>query len=188
MTSTQERTNILRGVGARLAAPWGTMPALLPDRLTCTLADAVLAAVRNLPANSLSWFPKADQGLAYQGKVLLGLLTYCYAKEIYAATDIEDCMCRDASFVRLCNQEFPGALILRRFRRYNREAITHCLAEALRSVQNSQRAEVPAKPAGPPVAGGRSAPQTEASLDTWTEAHRRVETAVFVDHMLAEAE
>ena len=186
MIAVEQETNILRGVGARLAVE-SAVP-LVSAQAEPTLTGVVLNAVRNQPASALSWFPRPDQGLAFQPKALLALLTYCYAKETYAARDIEDCMCRDANFRRLCENEFPGAHIIRQFRRCNREAITRCLAEVLRVLQGRRPAQAAATSAADTRFCARSIDPPGASEDTLTEARERVEMAVLMDHIMSEAD
>ena len=74
---------------------------------------------------------RRDAGLAFQPKALLALLSYCYARQIYASAEIEDVVRRDVNFRQLCQNEIPDEWVLRSFRRHNREAIQFCLMTAL---------------------------------------------------------
>lgn len=73
-----------------------------------------------------------DAGLAYQPATLLALHLYCYAHDIYGSEEIEDAICRDATFRQICREEFPDARTIRRFRRDNSVAIHSALVEFLR--------------------------------------------------------
>jgi transposase len=95
------------------------------------LAEAVLASVRQILPEALQPVAPRTAGIGLQPQTLLAVLTYCYARKIYGSQDIELCMCEDAQFRRLCQNEFPRWPALRRFRRYNREALQRCLEQTL---------------------------------------------------------
>jgi hypothetical protein len=108
-------------------------PADAPSR--GSLADAVLAAVRTVPEEAL-WSPRGERvGIAFQSRSLLALLTCCYANGIYASDEIEDRMSKDSAFCGLCGGEFPDALLLQHFRRFNRDAVIGCLGSVLHQQQ-----------------------------------------------------
>ncbi len=100
-------------------------------------------------------------GAAFQPRTLLAITLYCHLHEIYGAHDIEDALRRDVKFRALYGREFPGALLLRRFRRQNRELLQHALAEALERLHPS------------------TMPQAVAA----EEARRRIGIAMFIDNM-----
>jgi len=116
--------------------------------------------------NDLRRVARVDAGLAYQPKILLSIVAYCYAWEVYGSEDIEGWMRRDALFRKACRGEFPDARLLRSFRRHNSAAIEQCLAAALRWLaQNSGMA-----------------PEMTADEDRFTaEAQHRLEMARFID-------
>jgi transposase len=110
----------------------------LPDAATSRtaeprkLAQAVQAAVRAIDESTLRPVSRRDAGLAFQPKALLALLTYCYALEIYGSGQVENLLSRDLNYRQLCQDQFPDARVIRRFRRENREAIRLCLTDTLR--------------------------------------------------------
>ena len=106
------------------AAPVTTEP--------CSLSQAVQTAVRDIAEHTLWRVARTDSGLAFQPKVLLAVITYCYAQEIYGSAAVEDLIRRDAEFRQLCRHEFPDARLIRAFRKHNREAVEACLVAALR--------------------------------------------------------
>jgi len=134
-----------------------------------SLAEAVQAAVSAVDESTLRPVARRDAGLAFQPKTLLALVTYCYARGTYGSTDIEDMLRRDVHFRQLCRNEFPGANVLRRFRRDNREDIWFCLTAALRFMAEQK------------VATGSATKITEAQLAE--EAMRRIIMAMFIDNM-----
>ncbi|HXJ57501.1 MAG TPA: transposase [Verrucomicrobiae bacterium] len=134
-----------------------------------TLTEAVRVAVRTVDKKTLRRVACHTAGLAYQPQALLGLLTYCYARRLFGSEDIEDLMRRDADFRQLCQNEFPHARLLRRFRKENPQAVRFCLVAALRFLAEKQT-EVGL---GPPV--------EQAQLEA--EASHRITMAIFIDRM-----
>ena len=112
MTRVDPKTS-LRAV---VLAPENPLPQSGTERRT-SLMQTVLASVRDLDEAALRRVASLEAGTAFQPKALLALLTYCYAREIYASSEIEGLMGRDVNFRHLCGQEFPGPRHLRRFRR-----------------------------------------------------------------------
>jgi Transposase domain (DUF772) len=131
-----------------------------------SLGEAVQSAVRAVDESNLRLVARRAAGVAYQPKVLLALLSYCYARQTYGSEDIEDLMRQDGEFRQLCQGEFPSARLLRRFRRENREAVRLCLQGALRFLLETQKTASPA---------------SDAALAE--EADRRILMAMFIDHM-----
>jgi len=68
---------------------------------------------------------------AFQPRVLLAILTYCYAQQIYGSSKILDYLSRDEAFRTACRAEFPNDRELQSFRKQNRRVIEKCLASAL---------------------------------------------------------
>ena len=96
------------------------------------LAQAVQAAVRAIDGSTLRPVSRRDAGLAFQPKALLALLSYCYALEIYGSGHVENLLSRDLNYRQLCQDQFPDARVIRRFRLENREVIQLCLTATLR--------------------------------------------------------
>lgn len=103
-------------------------------------AQAVQVAARAIARNELHPVSSPAAGVAFHPRSLLAVLTYCYVSEIYSSAEIEELMRRDTTFRSMSGDQIPDAQTLRRFRRYNREAIETCLQVALRSIaeQNGQ--------------------------------------------------
>jgi len=132
-----------------------------------SLAQMVDAAVRSVDESVLRPVHAADVRLAFQPKSLLSLLTYCYAGQIYGSVEIEDVVRRDAYVRQLCGSEFPSAVVIRRFRRDNRQAIRFCLLAVL-SLLAEQK-----------MAAGIVTRVNKAHLAE--EAGRRIIMAIFTD-------
>jgi len=131
MTTLEPRTNLRPDVSFALPQS-GTAPTNDSRTATGTFAETVRNAVRGVAENILRPVARRDSGVAFHPRVLLALLTYCYARGIYGSTDIERVMHKDKLFRALCREEFPDARILRRFRRENRPVLQNCLSLVLR--------------------------------------------------------
>jgi len=164
MTRVDPKTS-LRAV---VLAPENPLPQSGTERRT-SLMQTVLASVRDLDEAALRRVASLEAGTAFQPKALLALLTYCYAREIYASSEIEGLMGRDVNFRHLCGQEFPGPRHLRRFRRDNREILQTCLVAALRFLTGRLVNE--------------RTPTGSSENRLLEEAARRIEKAMFIDSM-----
>jgi len=134
-----------------------------------SLVQAVQNAVHEIDERMLHRVARVDAGLAFQPRTLLAMLTFCYAKEIYGSEQIEDVMRRDLNFRRLCQNEFPDAHLIRRFRRDNREVIYWCVMAALQFLFEQK------------VADGTVTKIND--LQVAEEAKRRITMAMFIDSM-----
>ena len=163
MTTLEPRTNL---------RPSRTLDSRIPVKSDTSgrqpLTQAVRSAVSEIEEGALQRVARPDAGLAFEPRTLLALLSYCYARDIFGSTDIEDVLRRDVNFRQICNNEVPEARVIRRFRRDNREALHRCLTTALRLLAESQ----------PQPASGESLPAAIAE-----DATRRIMKAMFVDSM-----
>jgi hypothetical protein len=149
------------------------------------LASLVLVAVRRIEEKELQPVTAMNAGIAFQPRLLLALITYCYAQGIYASQDIEATMMRDGFFRLLCGGEFPDWHTIRRFRRFNRDAIARYLAETLRC---ARRLRFPDPPEPCAAADRRTLGPTRCRTDTNGEplerlVNERIERALFMDSL-----
>jgi len=165
MTTLEPGTNLRPSAALNLVAPYNA-PATGPR----SLPQAVREAVRSVDESTLHPVARLDAGLAFQPKTLLGLLTYCYAREIYGSAEIEDVLRRDTHFRQLCADEFPGARVIRSFRDANREVIRFNLLSVLCLLAEQK------------VLEGIVTKVNKAHLAE--EASRRITMAMFIDTML----
>lgn len=163
MTSLEPRTQFRPSAalpGERSTSLGGTSP---------SLREVIRAVVHSVDEGTLRPVARPDAGLAFHPKTLLAVTIYCYTHDIYGSEDIEDALRRDGAFRALCHQEFPGALVLRRFRRENRMALHAALTAVLWFLETKKME------AGlPPVI-------SEERLAE--EATRRISKAMFIDSM-----
>jgi transposase len=129
--------------------------------------------VQTIEEAALQPVARRDAGLAFEPRTLLALLSYCYARDIYGSAEIEDVLRRDANFRRICLNEFPGARVIRRFRRDNREALHRCLTTALHALAEGE---------------GQIAGDEMAKVAMAEDASRRIMKAMFIDSMETEWE
>jgi len=134
-----------------------------------SLAQTVQAAARAMDRNALRPLTSDGAQLAWQPTTLLTVLAYCYAMQIYSSAEIEVLLRQDANLRPFCQNQFPNARVIRRFRRENRESLQICLEAALRFVAEQK------------VAQGIIARVNSARLAE--EARRRIITAMFTDSM-----
>lgn len=116
---------------------------------------------------------------------LLGVVSYCYAKGVYDSAEIEDKMRQSPELRAATHDNIPGASLIRRFRRLNREAIHAMLEEAFRFLRHKAKASacVPL-PGQPPTHRGSGTfdPETTVTF-VRKEAERTLNEAAFVDNM-----
>jgi hypothetical protein len=134
------------------------------------LAD-IQYAVRATAEAGLRRVASPQCNLAFQPRVLLSLLVYCYVTGTFSSADIEDLMRRDATFRHLCREEFPAARVLMRFRRENRAAVRDCVYTVLRR-QNQRYLRL--------ETGGGSARFSDELME---EADGLILKAMFIDRM-----
>lgn len=165
MTTTWQSTTYVRlGATHRLPEPDNSISA--EPR---SLAQAVHATARSVEENTLRAAGQFADGPAIQPKMLLALLSCCYAHQIYGSVEIAERLQRDSDLRLTGQSELPGAQVICRFRRENREPLLRCLQAALR-FQVEQK-----------MAQGIVTRVNDAQLAE--EARRRIIMATFVDSM-----
>ena len=112
--------------GLHLAAPGRCAPAG-PQ----SLPQVVQATVGKLNTSLLRPVARSFSNLAFQPRFMLALLTHCYAHQVYGSADIAGLLAKDAALGKVCQNELPGAGMIRQFRNDNRQAIRTCLTAAL---------------------------------------------------------
>jgi Transposase domain (DUF772) len=125
MTTLEPRTTFRPGVVplAQRAAIKISTPA--------TLAEAVNFGAMEVEKSRLKTGGLEADGLAFEPRIMLALLTYCYARQILSSSDVWSQLRRDADLCRLCGNNLPGPGWIRTFREENREALHECLTVAL---------------------------------------------------------
>ena len=158
------KTNVRSSATRRPPAP-DPFPATDPR----TAAAAVQAAVARVDEGKLEPVARLDTGQAVRPKLLLALLTFCYARQTYGSTEVVEWLRNEVVFHRFRSDELPDAQTLRRFRRENREALHQCLTATLRFLGEQK------------MAAGLVTKVNEAQLAE--EASRRIIMATFVDSL-----
>ena len=121
---------------------------------------------------------------------MLGIVTYCYAKDVCGSWDIERKMRSSSEVCAARHGDIPDAKIIRRFRRLNRGAVQMALEKALRFIRRAmlrntlsqtlhgQQNPVPARFAT------LAAPGEETTLMVRREAVQKLEVASILDATL----
>ena len=95
-------------------------------------------------------------------------------------------MREDAHFRNLCRNEFPNWHAIRRFRRYNHEAVRQCLAETFRQARSLNTPSATENLKMRLNSGPKTGIEEGVSVDGWwseQEAADRVERAMWIDQM-----
>jgi hypothetical protein len=107
------------------------MPGPCAPEAPQTLMQAVHAAVNKINTTVLQPVARSFSNLAFQPRVMLSLLTYCYARQIYRSADIARVLARDAPLANACQNQCPSAGMISQFRNNNCQAIRACLTAVL---------------------------------------------------------
>ena len=133
---------------------------------TQELVRLVLESVQNTPLRG-STHLELFQG--FQPRMLLTLLTYCYATGVYSSQEIEIEIGRNSTVRYLCARSMPDWNVIREFRRVQKEAITASLVQVFSGAFNLDGTE-------------KNQPMESATLQFLIqEAQRRVSRAIFLD-------
>ena len=155
-----------------------------------SVTAAVLQAVETIPQGCLQPVASPTAPVAYQPRTLLALMTYAYALGIYASSDIETMMRRDANFRQLCGHEFAGWRMLRHFRRANLDSVRTCLERTLRNISNAKRNQIVStgviRRDGLRMDAGQNEGWDEEQIAA--EANERLERAIWMDSMALDYE
>ena len=157
-----------------------TKTAVLSGNLPCDVRNltgerglldfALHAAANSALANSAMPVWRDTQAQPLSTRMMLSLLSYCYASAIYGSRDIERAVQTDRTVRYLCARQYPAWLDIRRFRRAHRHSIQDSLVATIKQVWSSFLAE------GPQVTD-----QAEIDQEIRTLAGSRIETAIIMD-------
>lgn len=109
----------------------GATPNGSPPALPHTLAEAVEYAVNQVDVDCLNPIAHGSVSPVRQARTLLGLLTFCYARQVYSSSDIAKQLSRELLPLRVKDIQAPDPQMLQRFRAENREPLQFCLRSAL---------------------------------------------------------
>jgi len=126
----------------------GSRPSLWPADLRLVLGERRLVTLALDAVQTLDWSkPNAtSQGPdGHRPRMVLTLLSYCYAAGICGSQDIEWAIENDRMVRYICARTYPDWLAIRRFRRRNREWLRQCLAYIFRRTWMWQWDQAPAE-------------------------------------------
>jgi hypothetical protein len=93
---------------------------------TCALVEMTLEAAQAVGGQLPRWSGVAEG--PFNPRMLLTMLTYCYAAGIYGSEEIEWATGDNPAVRYLCANAYPDWKTIRRFRNANRPWIEECLA------------------------------------------------------------
>ena len=121
------------------------LPFVTPSRTKAaqpaSLVEAVQVAVQNVVETCMKSLGADCPSMAFQPRVLLGVMTYCYAQRVFSSAEVLDCLTRDEYFCQVCHDQLPTPGQIRKFRDLNRELVQGCLAFALQFLAEQKVAE-----------------------------------------------
>jgi len=132
-------------------------------------------------------------GGAIPAASMLGVVSYCYTKGVFASDDIVRKLARDPSVRAVAGGDMPRSQDIRRFRKLNREAIQSTVEKALTFTRNKvAEAWSPTNPFRSQSGGSLEMPADAAPVDGRREeekssvrrdASERLDKAAFIDGM-----
>ncbi|HZO85188.1 MAG TPA: transposase [Verrucomicrobiae bacterium] len=159
-----------------------------------TVSGLVVDAVSETCQQTGTPIVDVKTGPALDPKSMMGVITYCYAKGILSATEIEQGLWKDDRLRGNCAAKIPNARTISRFRRFNRGLIQSCLENALRRVRRALvhstlsqsipygEGDTKQKPARLSVTA--PAPGEGTTVVVRKEAAQRLENATYLDSEL----
>lgn len=145
------------------------MPGRIPIPKPASLLEAIQSALQSVPIQSHPIAADVN-GLASLHRMLLVLLVYCYATEIYSSKDVRNYVRTDATCLAVLGGGFVFLTEIRAFRKTNRSALEQCLIAALRFIEQQ-------------AAGVDMVAQSSEDTLIAEEARRRILFAACLDSM-----
>ena len=170
-----------------LIAPAASAPSTEEETLTGFIARAAHEIAGHSPKPVV--VPK--DGGSIPAETMLGVVSYCYTKGVYASEDIGRELGREPLVQQVAQGDLPRPEDIRRFRRLNREAIQETVEKALafarRKVVEAWSPTNPFRNAFPGSPPAETLPVDARLEDPATAAHRdaseRIDKATFIDGM-----
>ena len=152
-------------------------------------ADLALENVRLVDEGELNPPVASVAAPMFRPRVMLVMVTCCYAIGVYGSEDFELMMQEDARLRALCGTRIPDWKRLKRFRRQNHAMLQCALEETFRgawSLSSRAREAASAHPGVRPIEAGDRLP--DPAMGDWiaSEAAARIERAMFIDLMASE--
>lgn len=161
-----------------------------PETVSGLVRDAVSETCQQTGTPIL----EVKSGPVLEAKSMIGVITYCYAKGVLSAVEIEQGLWKDDRLRGNCAAKIPTARTISRFRRLNRGLLQSCLENTLRRVrralvQSTLSQSIPfgegdtkEKPARLSVTA--PAPGEGTTVVVRKEAAQRLENATYLDSEL----
>ncbi len=156
-----------------------------------TLTGFISKAAHEVAEHSATPVVVPKDGGSIPAKAMLGVVSYCYTKGVYASEDIERELVKEPLVREVAHGDLPRPEDIRRFRRLNREAIQQTVEKALAFARRKVvEAWSPTNPFRSSLSGAlpaESLPVDARPEDPAAAAHRdaseRIDKATFIDGM-----
>lgn len=139
--TTKQRKNMATSIpkqNCRTSPLLFIMPCRCGNSNPSSLVEVIQTTIQTIPETCLRRVTLFVNSLSFPPKVLLALLTYCYAKGIYRASEIQALMIQDAAFKQICTGQLPSVRSIRAFQLLNRAHLESCLAAALHFLERQK--------------------------------------------------
>ena len=168
-------------------------PAVGPPGADESLTGFMAKAVADTVEHSAKPVVVPNEGGSIPPQALLGVVSYCYAKGVYASEDIGRELVSDPAVREAAHGDVPRPEDIRRFRRLNRDAIQATVEKALAfarrkvvetlSPPNPFRGHTDSSSATPIEALPVDARREDSENFTRRDASARLDKATFIDGM-----
>ena len=156
-----------------------------------TLTGFIAKAAHEVIEQSPTPVVVPQDGGSIPAETMLGVVSYCYTKGVYASEDIGRELSQEPLVQQVAHGDVPRPEDIRRFRRFNREAIQKTVEKALafarRKVVEAWSPTNPFRHAASPGPVVESTPVDARRDDTATfvrrDASDRLDKATFIDGM-----
>lgn len=102
-----------------------------------TVSGFVVDAVNDICGEKAPALVEIRNGPTLEAKKMLGVITYCYAKGVLGASEIEQGLWKDDRLRSVFARDIPTARTISRFRRFNGTFIQACLEKTLRGIRRA---------------------------------------------------
>ncbi|MBK8001375.1 MAG: hypothetical protein IPK15_22385 [Verrucomicrobia bacterium] len=156
-----------------------------------TLTGFISKAAHEVAEHSATPVVVPKDGGSIPAETMLGVVSYCYTKGVYASEDIERELVKEPLVQKVAHGDLPRPEDIRRFRRLNREAIQQTVEKALafarRKVVEAWSPSNPFRNSFSAALPAESLPVDARPEDPNLAAHRdaseRIDKATFIDGM-----
>ena len=150
------------------------------------LVSLILDVVQTIESPKLDPNPAVDFNGILRPRMMVTVLSYCYATGMYSSQEIESAIVKNETVRYLCARTYPTWQDLLRFRRQHKELIHEALSKVLQTAYDF-RLWLAASP--DPECRACEMPsgtqhEASATINVSEIAHHRIKSAVFLDSVM----